>query len=65
MNLRQFSFYAFDGRKGGLGWSRKNENVEEHSSDPSQLIPQYNYKLDVHALNSCHLGELLETILEK
>ncbi|XWS33815.1 hypothetical protein CRYUN_Cryun22dG0115200 [Craigia yunnanensis] len=57
MNLRHFAFYAFDGQKGGLRWSRKNENVEENSSDPSQLIPQHNYKLDVHALNSRHPGE--------
>lgn len=25
VNLRHFAFYAFDGRKGGLRWSRKNE----------------------------------------
>ncbi|KAL4351814.1 hypothetical protein GQ457_06G039990 [Hibiscus cannabinus] len=52
LHLRHFSFYAFDGRKGALRWSRKNENIEEHSSDPSQLVPQHNYKLDVQALNS-------------
>ncbi|KAE8701279.1 putative serine-threonine protein kinase, plant-type [Hibiscus syriacus] len=56
VNLRHFAFYAFDGRKGGLRWSRKNENVE-HSSDSSQLIPQRNNKLDVHALNTRHPGE--------
>ncbi|MBA0618121.1 hypothetical protein Godav_027511 [Gossypium davidsonii] len=57
VNLRHFAFYAFDGRKGVVRWSRKNENVEEHSSDPSQLIPQHNYKLDAQALNSRHPGE--------
>lgn len=57
VNLRHFAFYAFDGRKGGLRWSRKNENIEEHSSDSSQLIPQHNYKLDVHALNTRQPGE--------
>ncbi|KAE8703845.1 Detected protein of confused Function [Hibiscus syriacus] len=57
VNLHHFAFYAFDGRKGGLRWSRKNENIEEHSSDSSQLIPQHNYKLDVHALNTRHPGE--------
>lgn len=57
VNLRHFAFYAFDGRKGGLQWSRKNENIEEHSSDSSQLIPQHNYKLDVHALNTRQPGE--------
>ncbi|XP_022740574.1 uncharacterized protein LOC111292439 isoform X3 [Durio zibethinus] len=58
VNLRHFVFYAFDGRKGGVRWSRKNENVDEHSSDPSQLVPQHNYKLDVHALNTRRPGEL-------
>ncbi|OMO56951.1 hypothetical protein CCACVL1_26096 [Corchorus capsularis] len=58
VNLRHFAFYAHDGRKGELRWSRKNENIEEHSSDPSQLIPQHNYKLDVHALNTRHPGEV-------
>ncbi|OWM66412.1 hypothetical protein CDL15_Pgr013629 [Punica granatum] len=57
MDLRHFAFYAFDGRSGAIRWTRKNENVEAHSSDPSQLIPQHNYKLDVHALNSRHPGE--------
>ncbi|MBA0832402.1 hypothetical protein Goarm_016795 [Gossypium armourianum] len=62
VNLRHFAFYAFDGRKGVVRWSRKNENVEEHSSDPSQLIPQHNYKLDAQALNSRHPGEHLPYI---
>ncbi|KAM7516178.1 hypothetical protein LguiA_005761 [Lonicera macranthoides] len=56
-DLRHFAFYAFAGRTGTLRWSRKNENIEEHSSDASQLIPQHNYKLDVHSLNSRHPGE--------
>ncbi|MBA0715669.1 hypothetical protein Golax_014555, partial [Gossypium laxum] len=37
--------------------ANEKENVEEHSSDPSQLIPQHNYKLDAQALNSRHPGE--------
>ncbi|KAL6959989.1 hypothetical protein U1Q18_040135 [Sarracenia purpurea var. burkii] len=57
VDLRHFAFYAFAGRTGTPRWSRKNENVEAHSSDASQLIPQHNYKLDVHALNSRHPGE--------
>ncbi|THF99235.1 hypothetical protein TEA_013115 [Camellia sinensis var. sinensis] len=35
----------------------QSKNVEAHSSDASQLIPQHNYKLDAHALNSRHPGE--------
>ncbi|CAK9157078.1 unnamed protein product [Ilex paraguariensis] len=57
VDLRHFAFYAFAGRTGMLRWSRKNENIEAHSSDASQLIPQHNYKLDVLALNSRHPGE--------
>ncbi|XP_030530778.2 uncharacterized protein LOC115741166 [Rhodamnia argentea] len=57
VDLRHFAFYAFAGKSGQLRWSRKNENIEAHSSDPSQLIPQHNYKLDVHAMNSHHPGE--------
>ncbi|KAI5588491.1 hypothetical protein POPTR_005G118300v4 [Populus trichocarpa] len=58
VNLRHFALYAFAGRTGALRWSRKNENIEAQSSDAaSQLIPQHNYKLDVHALNSRHPGE--------
>ncbi|KAM7252154.1 hypothetical protein ACFE04_024037 [Oxalis oulophora] len=58
VDLRHFAFYAFAGRSGVLRWSRKNENIETHSSDASQLIPQHNYKLDANALNSRHPGEL-------
>ncbi|GFY80324.1 FG-GAP repeat-containing protein [Actinidia rufa] len=58
VDLRHFAFYAFAGRTGTLQWSRKNENIETHSSDASQLVPQHNYKLDVHALNSRHPGEV-------
>lgn len=57
VDLRHFAFYAFAGRTGSLRWSRKNENIQAHSSDASQLIPQHNYKLDVHAINSRHPGE--------
>ncbi|KAK1588636.1 hypothetical protein Q3G72_025282 [Acer saccharum] len=57
VNLRHFAFYAFAGRNGELRWSRKNENIEAESSDASQLIPQHNYKLDVHAMNTRHPGE--------
>ncbi|CAJ2646477.1 unnamed protein product [Trifolium pratense] len=35
----------------------EKENIEEASSDASQLIPQHNYKLDVHALNRRQPGE--------
>lgn len=34
------------------------QNIEVQSSEASQLIPQHNYKLDVHALNSRHPGEV-------
>lgn len=57
VDLRHFAFYAFAGRTGMLRWSRKNENIEAHPSDAAQLIPQHNYKLDVHALNSRRPGE--------
>ncbi|KAK9165390.1 hypothetical protein Scep_000581 [Stephania cephalantha] len=57
VDLRHFAFYAFAGRTGTLRWSRKTENIQLHSSDASQLIPQHNYKLDVHALNSRQPGE--------
>ncbi|KAJ7953063.1 FG-GAP repeat-containing protein [Quillaja saponaria] len=56
-DLRHFAFYAFAGRSGTHRWSRKNENIEARSADASELIPQHNYKLDVHALNSRHPGE--------
>nr|AAL58934.1 AT3g51050/F24M12_90 [Arabidopsis thaliana]AAN64522.1 At3g51050/F24M12_90 [Arabidopsis thaliana] len=57
INLRHFSVYAFAGKTGLLRWSKKTDDVEAHTSDASQLIPQHNYKLDVHALNSRHPGE--------
>ncbi|KAK6150597.1 hypothetical protein DH2020_015529 [Rehmannia glutinosa] len=57
VDLRHFAFYAFAGRSGELRWTRKNENMDAQSSDASQLIPQHNYKLDVHALNTRHPGE--------
>ncbi|CAL0314460.1 unnamed protein product [Lupinus luteus] len=57
VDLRHFAFYAFAGRSGVERWHRKNENIEAHSSDASQLIPQHNYKLDVNALNSRQPGE--------
>ena len=34
------------------------QNIEAHSSDASQLIPQHNYKLDVHSLNARQPGEV-------
>ncbi|KAK9129748.1 hypothetical protein Sjap_010235 [Stephania japonica] len=34
-----------------------SQNIQLHSSDAPQLIPQHNYKLDVHALNSRQPGE--------
>ncbi|KAL6576098.1 hypothetical protein OROHE_000569 [Orobanche hederae] len=57
VDLRHFAFYAFAGQSGELRWTRKNENIEAQSSDASQLIPQHNYRLDVHALNTRHPGE--------
>ncbi|KAJ6822722.1 uncharacterized protein M6B38_387675 [Iris pallida] len=57
VDLRHFAFYAFAGRTGHTRWSRKNENIQVQPSDASQLIPQHNYKLDAHALNSRHPGE--------
>ncbi|KAF8046253.1 hypothetical protein N665_3912s0004, partial [Sinapis alba] len=57
VNLRHFSVYAFAGRTGVLRWSKKTDDVESHTSDASQLVPQHNYKLDVHSLNSRHPGE--------
>ncbi|GKV41538.1 hypothetical protein SLEP1_g49053 [Rubroshorea leprosula] len=58
VNLHHFAFYAFAGQSGLLCWSRKSENIEDHSSDPLQLIPQHNYKLNAHALNDRHPGQL-------
>ncbi|KAG2263450.1 hypothetical protein Bca52824_070529 [Brassica carinata] len=57
VNLRHFSVYAFAGRTGVLRWSKKTDDVEAHTSDASQLVPQHNYKLDVHSINSRHPGE--------
>ncbi|KAJ8451964.1 hypothetical protein Cgig2_007447 [Carnegiea gigantea] len=58
VDLRHFAFYAFAGKTGQLRWSRKNEKIEAPSMDAAILIPQHNYKLDVHALNSRHPGEV-------
>ncbi|XP_055802967.1 uncharacterized protein LOC129872115 [Solanum dulcamara] len=57
VDLRHFALYALAGRTGQLRWSRKIENIQSPSSDESLLIPQHNYKLDAHALNSRHPGE--------
>ncbi|ONK73652.1 uncharacterized protein A4U43_C04F33860 [Asparagus officinalis] len=57
VDLRHFAFYAFAGRTGTVRWTRKNENIQVQPSDVPQTIPQHNYKLDVHALNSRHPGE--------
>ncbi|ONH96991.1 hypothetical protein PRUPE_7G163500 [Prunus persica] len=57
VDLRHFALFAFAGGSGAIRWTRKNENIEEHSSDASRLIPQHNYKLDVQALNSRQPGE--------
>ncbi|XP_068646390.1 uncharacterized protein [Aristolochia californica] len=57
VDLRHFAFYAFAGRTGTLRWSRKNENIEPHASDPHQLFPQHNYKLDAQALTTRHPGQ--------
>ncbi|KAL0762447.1 hypothetical protein Bca101_078598 [Brassica carinata] len=35
----------------------EKQDVEAHTSDASQLVPQHNYKLDVHSINSRHPGE--------
>uniref|UniRef100_A0A0D9VB08 FG-GAP repeat-containing protein n=1 Tax=Leersia perrieri TaxID=77586 RepID=A0A0D9VB08_9ORYZ len=56
-DLRHFSLYAFAGRTGELRWSRKHENIPSQPSDASVLIPQHNYKLDAHALNSRQPGQ--------
>lgn len=34
------------------------QNIQSPSSDESLLIPQHNYKLDAHALNIRHPGEV-------
>uniref|UniRef100_A0A453MNN9 Uncharacterized protein n=1 Tax=Aegilops tauschii subsp. strangulata TaxID=200361 RepID=A0A453MNN9_AEGTS len=57
VDVRHFALYAFSGRTGALRWSRKNENIQAQPTDASAMIPQHNYKLDVHALNSRHPGE--------
>lgn len=57
VDLRHFAFYAFAGRTGTIRWTRKNENIQVQPPDATQMIPQHNYKLDVHALNSRHPGE--------
>ncbi|XP_010934095.3 uncharacterized protein [Elaeis guineensis] len=58
VDLRHFVFYAFAGRSGIPRWHRKNENIQLQPLDATQLIPQHNYKLDVHAMNARHPGEL-------
>ncbi|EPS63979.1 hypothetical protein M569_10795, partial [Genlisea aurea] len=55
-DLRHFALYAFSGRTGELRWTRNAENVEPQASDASLLIPQHNYKLDVHSLNARNPG---------
>lgn len=57
VDLRHFAIYAFAGRTGQIRWSRKNENIQAQPSDATLLIPQHNYKLDVHALNARQPGE--------
>lgn len=57
VDLRHFAFYAYAGRSGTVRWEKKNEKIDVHSSDASQLIPQHNYKLDANALNTRHPGE--------
>ncbi|KAJ4785577.1 tRNA uridine 5-carboxymethylaminomethyl modification enzyme MnmG [Rhynchospora pubera] len=57
VDLRHFAFYAFAGRTGQIRWSRKNENIDAQPSDASIVLPQHNYKLDAHALNSRRPGE--------
>lgn len=57
VDSRHFKFYAFAGGSGIVRWHGKNEHVEGHSSDASQMIPQHNYKLDAQSLNSRHPGE--------
>lgn len=56
-DLRHFALYAFAGRSGDRRWSRKNENIQSQPSDASVMLPQHNYKLDVHALNSHQPGQ--------
>nr|ATG70691.1 FG-GAP repeat-containing protein [Hesperocyparis arizonica]ATG70692.1 FG-GAP repeat-containing protein [Hesperocyparis bakeri] len=57
-DLRHFSYYAFAGRSGIQRWKHRSEDLEHHLSDSSELIPQYNYKLDAQALNSRRPGEV-------
>ncbi|KAG0462172.1 hypothetical protein HPP92_020648 [Vanilla planifolia] len=57
VDLHHFSFYAFAGRSGSIRWTRKLENTQAEPTDALKLIPQHNYKLDAHALNSRHPGE--------
>nr|CAB3469143.1 unnamed protein product [Digitaria exilis] len=61
-DLRHFALYAFAGRTGERRWSRKNENIQSQPSDASMMIPQHNYKLDVHALNSRQPGQAQRTM---
>nr|CAB3471542.1 unnamed protein product [Digitaria exilis] len=61
-DLRHFALYAFAGRTGERRWSRKNENIQSQPSDASMMIPQHNYKLDVHALNSRQPGQTQRTM---
>lgn len=56
-DLRHFALYAFAGRSGDRRWSRKNENIQSQPSDASVMLPQHNYKLDVHALNNHQPGQ--------
>ncbi|KAK1272806.1 hypothetical protein QJS04_geneDACA022272 [Acorus gramineus] len=56
-DLRHFALFAFAGRNGELRWTSKSENKKENHSEDAEWIPQHNYKLDVHALNSRHPGE--------
>ncbi|KAH9315438.1 hypothetical protein KI387_024065, partial [Taxus chinensis] len=56
--LQHFSYYAFAGWSGTQRWRQRSEDIKHHLSDSSELIPQYNYKLDAQALNSKHRGQV-------
>lgn len=56
--LRHFAYYAFAGRSGLQRWKHRSEDLPHHVADSSQLNPQHNYKLDAHALNGRHPGEV-------
>eukprot|EP00252_Welwitschia_mirabilis_P007876 TRINITY_DN19585_c0_g1_i1.p1 TRINITY_DN19585_c0_g1~~TRINITY_DN19585_c0_g1_i1.p1 ORF type:complete len:697 (+),score=126.02 TRINITY_DN19585_c0_g1_i1:313-2403(+) len=56
--LRYFTYYAFAGRSGAQRWKHRSEDMQGHYSNPLDLIPQHNYKLDAQSLSGRQHGQV-------